>query len=256
MTAALLADLASSLDPVELARRLGIELYAWQTAALRSVAARACWVVTRQGGKSTAAALLALHAALFRPGSTVLMASPGLRQSSELYLKARSLYRQLGRPAGSRSEAATSLELESGSRIIAVPGSSESTIRAYAADLLLVDEASRLDPATWDALRPMVAVTGGRIVLLSTPWGAEGFFWEAATGRDPGWEVTTVPATEIPTIDPLFLERERLSMGPSAFDREYGCSFEALGAGLWSAAQVEALLDPAVQPLFPRGAAP
>jgi hypothetical protein len=253
---ALLADLAAGLDPVALAARLGIDLYPWQADAIRSEAPRVAWVVTRQGGKSTAAALLALHAALFRPGATVLMASPGLRQSSELYAKGRAMYRQLGRPAGSRSEAATSLELESGSRIIAVPGSSESTIRAYAADLLLVDEASRLDPATWDALRPMVAVTGGRIVLLSTPWGAEGFFWEAATGRDPGWEVTSVPATEIPTIDPAFLERERLSMGPSAFQREYLCSFEALGAGLWSAAQVDALFSSAVQPLFPRGEAP
>jgi hypothetical protein len=43
---------------------------------------------------------------------------------------------------------------------------------------LIVDEASRVQDALYQGIRPMLAVSGGRIVLLSTPWGKRGFFFE------------------------------------------------------------------------------
>ena len=241
--AALCTDVALAADPVLLARAVGIEPYEWAVSALRSPAPREAWVVTRQGSKSTTASIIGLHCALFKPRSTVLLLSPGLRQSAELFRKLVTAYRQLGRPVASKAESATALEMENGSRVVSLPGT-ETTVRSYAADLVLVDEAARVSDAVWDAVRPMVAVTGGRIVLLSTPWEADGFFWRAATGVDGGWVVRVVPADQIPTISPDFLAAELASMGKSVFAREYLCDFAQGGAGLFTLAQLRARIDP------------
>lgn len=251
MPADLVSDLVAYLDPLTFARKCGIDPYAWQVAALRSTAPREAWAVTRQGGKSTAASLLAVHTAIYRQRSTTLLVSPGQRQSGELFAKARFFYKLLGRPAGAVSEAQTTLETEAGSRIIAVPGGTGgATVRAYSADLILVDEAAQVDDATWTAIRPMVAATGGRIILLSSPWGREGFFADAATGVTPGWVIRNVPAAGI--HDPAFLAIEKASMTEADYLREYEVSFEALTAGIWSEAQWQALSDPSVLSLEAR----
>ena len=46
---------------------------------------------SRQSGKSTTVALLNVHTALYVPDSLCLMLSPTLRQSGELFRKARDL---------------------------------------------------------------------------------------------------------------------------------------------------------------------
>jgi hypothetical protein len=254
MAADLVADLVAQFDPVSFARRCGVDPYDWQIDALRSVAPREAWVIGRQCGKSTTAGLLAVHTALYRPGSTTLLVSPGQRQSGELFAKARYFYKVLGRPAGAVSEAQTTLETEAGSRIIAVPGGTGgATLRSYSADLILIDEAAQVDDATYTAVRPMVATRQGRIILLSTPWGREGFYADAATGADAGWVIREVSAHDI--LDRAFLDRERASMTATDYQREYENSFEALTAGIWSEAQWNALSDPSVVSLAARLAA-
>lgn len=249
MTNPLVADLVASLDPVAFASKCEVTPHAWQTDALRSVAPRECWVVGRQCGKSTAAGLVAVHTAIYRPGSTTIMLSPGQRQSNELFQKAKTFYRRLGKPAGSTSDSSTQLETESGSRIISLPGTG-ATVRSYSADLVLVDEASRVDEETWTAVRPFVAMTGGRIVLLSTPWTRDGFFADAAMGRDPGWLVRTIKAESV--LPQAFLDQERAGMAPADFDREYGVSFDATMSALWTEQQWRDLFDPAVPTLQQR----
>jgi hypothetical protein len=89
-------------------------------------------------------AVIALHRALYHPGSLVLCLAPALRQSQELFAKIAGFYRDLGRPVPAQGERKLSLELENDSRIITLPGS-EKTIRGFSgAALLLVDEASRV----------------------------------------------------------------------------------------------------------------
>jgi phage terminase large subunit-like protein len=53
---------------------------------------------SRQSGKSTIAGILALHCALYQPGSLVLVLAPALRQSQELFGKVAGFYRTLSRP--------------------------------------------------------------------------------------------------------------------------------------------------------------
>ena len=81
-------DLAMALDPAEFSRRAGLDPDPWQAKALRSNAPRILMNCCRQSGKSTITALLAVHTAHYQPGSLVLLLSPSLRQSQELFKKA------------------------------------------------------------------------------------------------------------------------------------------------------------------------
>ncbi len=221
--AALAADLASRLDPVSLARRVGIGPDPWQGEVLRSTAPRILLNCCRQSGKSTAAGLLGLHRAVYSPGSTTLLVSPGQRQSSELFRKVLAAYRRLGRPVPSEAENAMSLALENNSRVISLPGN-ESTIRTYTCDLMVIDEASRVSDDLYAAVRPMLAVSGGRLLALSTPHGVSGWWAEAWHSSDP-WERYEVPADQCPRISRSFLAEERLALGEWKFEQEYFCKF-------------------------------
>jgi Terminase large subunit, T4likevirus-type, N-terminal len=223
--------LAVSLDPVLLARRLGIEPDPWQVDVLRGSEQYRVLNCCRQSGKSTTAAVLALHTAQSQPGSLVLLVSPGMRQSQLLYRTVRAYWRALGRVIPAEQENLTSLTLESGSEIVCLPGTGDS-IRGYsAATLIIIDEASGVDAELMPAVRPMVSVSRGRLLMMSTPFGPRGPFWAACTGQDRGWVVTTVTARQCPRISAEFLELERAELGDLQFRSEYLCEFvEGAGA--------------------------
>jgi phage terminase large subunit-like protein len=171
-------DIRLALDRMALARSLGIEPDPWQRRLLRSASARVLLNCCRQSGKSTMTAIIALHRALYHPHSLVLCLAPALRQSQELFAKIAGFYRDLDRPVVAEVERKLSLELENGSRIVTLPGS-EKTIRGFSgAALLLVDEAARVDDGLYFAVRPMLAVSGGALIMLSTPAGKRGVFFE------------------------------------------------------------------------------
>src|SRR5687768_2739656 len=111
-TSPLLSDLALALDPVRLARRLGMAPDPWQQQFLRSTSRQQILLCSRQSGKSTSAAARAIHKALYQPGSPILCLSPTQRQSGELFRKVRQGLRTLG-PAAPRlvEESALTLTL-------------------------------------------------------------------------------------------------------------------------------------------------
>ena len=47
----------------------------------------------------------------------------------------------------------------------------------------------------------MLAVSGGRIILLSTPFGKRGFFHHEWTEGGPEWERVMVTAEQVPYAD-------------------------------------------------------
>ncbi len=221
----LAADLARALDPVLLAEQAGITPDPWQAEVLRSAASRLLLNCSRQSGKSTITSVLAMHTALYTAGSLVLLLSPSLRQSGELFKKCIATYKDLGRPVSPESETALTLTLENGSRIVSLPGSKDGTIRGYSGvGLLVIDEAAWVQDGLYMSVRPMLAVSGGRLVALSTPHGTRGWFYEAWRGQEP-WERYEVPATLCPRISAAFLEEEKESMGEWWYRQEYGCEF-------------------------------
>src|SRR5215218_2741046 len=178
------------LDPVALFEDAVGPADEWQKRLLRSRAKRRLLLASRQSGKSQTCAILALHKALFTPNSLVLCIAPALRQAQELTHKIFTAYRDLGLGMMDppRQENKLSLELSNGSRIITLPGT-EKTIRGYSkAALVLIDEASRVEDALLYAIKPMLAVSGGTLILLSTPYGKRGEFYEAWRDEEGVWE--------------------------------------------------------------------
>src|ERR687894_254792 len=218
-------DLRLALDRSAFTRTLRLEPDPWQERLLRSSSERVILNCSRQSGKSTMTAVITLHRALYHPGSLILCLAPALRQSQELFGKVLGFYRDLGRPVSPQAERKLSLELENGSRIVTLPGT-EKTIRGFSGTaLLIVDEAARVDDELYFAVRPMLAVSGGALMMLTTPYGKRGAFFEEWTSGE-GWDRYEVPASECPRITPEFLEEEREALPPWVFRQEYGCSFE------------------------------
>jgi hypothetical protein len=243
-------DLRLALDPVSFARSVGFEPDAWQVDALRSSATRQIYNISRQSGKSTVAALLAVHTAVFTRGALVLLLSPTLRQSGELFKKCVAIYGDAGRPVEAESETALTLTLKNGSRIVSLPGQ-EGTVRGYSAvRLLVIDEASRVSDDLYASVRPMLAVSQGRLVALSTPWGMRGWWYEACVSPDEEWERFEVKATEIPRISPEFLAVERVALPRRIYRQEYECSFEATEDQVFALEDVDRAITHDVAPLF------
>ena len=103
--------LARSLDPTLLADPVGLEPEPWQSRVLLSSAKRQIVDACRQSGKSTITALRAVHLALYRPGSLVLIVAPTLSQATELYRKERAFYQSLGRPVPPVKASTTTTQL-------------------------------------------------------------------------------------------------------------------------------------------------
>src|SRR5215217_5248616 len=246
---ALRDDLALALDRVVFAKRVGSIPDPWQEDLLLSSSGRALLNCCRQSGKSTMSAVIALHRALYHPGSLVLVLAPAERQAKETFGKVAAHYRELGYPISSDSYRKLGMELSNGSRVEALPGS-EKTIRGFSGvDLLLVDEASRVADELYYAVRPMLAVSGGRLLMMSTPYGRRGVFYEEWT-HGQGWERYEVPASQCPRISEEFLEEERQALPRRIYRQEYECSFEDTEDAVFAYEDVQAAISSEVTPLF------
>ncbi len=188
--------LALVLDPSCILTFQGLKPDPWQQQLLLS--RQRCMLLNcaRQAGKSTTVAALGLHQAMIQPQALVLLVAPSERQSQELFRKVLSAYQALGRPVPAVKENQGQLELVNGARIIALPGCEE-TIRSFSGvSLLIIDEAARVPEEMYRAVRPMLAVSRGRLLALSTPFGRRGWFYHEWAGQGP-WQrvqLARVPA--------------------------------------------------------------
>ncbi len=243
-------DLRYALDPVAFAGELlGLDLDPWQRQVIASTGKRDLLNCSRQAGKSTTAAVLGLHEALYRPGSLTILVSPSQRQSSELFRKVTELRELLPTQPELSEDNKLSMSVKGGGRVLSLPGS-EATIRGFSgATLIVEDEASRVDDALYFSIRPMLAVKQGRLILMSTPFGKRGHFWnEWDTGTT--WQRVEVPATAVPRISKEFLAEEKASMGAWWYEQEYLCQFKESTDSVFGYDAVMGALSDDVQPLF------
>ncbi|MBM9466090.1 terminase large subunit domain-containing protein [Nakamurella leprariae] len=254
---AVAGTLAAALDPVLFARGLGFVAEEWQENLLRTQAEQVLVVAARQVGKSSTVALKALHVATYEPGSLCLIFSPRQRQSDELLRKVRTYYRALtghaGRPVRNDDVPVknneSELELTNGSRIVSLPGS-ESGVRSFsAARLLILDEASRASDDLLAAVVPMVA-TGGQFMMMSTPWGRRGFFYELAElDQTDAWERHRTTVYESARWPEARRARVRASIGSFAWSSDYECVFGDTTSQLFSTEMVDRAFTSDVLPL-------
>jgi hypothetical protein len=235
-------------DAVALMEQSGLTPDSWQYEVLTSDAPRTMLNCSRQSGKSTVAAAIALAEAL-RQGSLVLLLSPSLRQSTELFTKVLRLYRHVDHTVPPEQQSALQLRLANGGRIVSLPGK-EGQIRGFSSvGLLIIDEAARVLDELYLSVRPMISVSRGRIVLLSTPFGKRGFFYREWAEGD-GWYKVEIPADRCPRIDREFLQEEYRTLGDLWYAQEYQCRFVDAVNQVFTFEAVMAALSNEVQPLF------
>jgi hypothetical protein len=243
-------ELWPKMTAVELAAACGFpDLDPWQHGVLTSYSKQVAMLCSRQSGKSTVSSLLALYEALYVAGSLTLVVAPSQRQSMETFRKIRDSYNALAGIPAPVMESSLRLELSNGSRVVVLPAK-EANVRGFSGvDLLICDEASRIPDDLYNALRPTMAVSNGRIVLLSTPFGSRGFFHKEWTEGD-GWQRFKVTATECPRIADTWLEKEKARIGSWWFSQEYECSFNDNVDQIFSTADINAAVDENIEPLW------
>jgi len=246
MITTLADNFSKRYHPKILASAAGITLDPWQLRMVSSSSKRLLLNCSRQVGKSTTTGVLVIHTALYEPDSLILLLSPSERQSQELFRKCLEIYAATGREIDADAENKLSLELENGSRIHALPGK-EGTIRGFSGvTLLVVDEASRVPDALYASVRPTLAVSGGRLIVLSTPFGKRGWFYEACRKKQQ-WDYYEIPATECPRITEEFLQEEEENNGPYWVEQEYFCKFHDTLESAFRAEDIESLIKPEVE---------
>jgi len=228
MSQTLLNDIKVATDAAVFAEEvLGIVPDEWQRKVLQYQHKRLILNCARQSGKSLIASLKALHVALFVPDSLVLILAPSIRQSSETFRNVTSMSAKISPPPRKMEDNRLSVTYANGSRIVSLPAKEE-RVRGYSGvDLIIEDESSRVPDSLYFSCRPMLAVSKGSLILLSTPFGRRGHFFDIWSGDSPEWEKVSVTADDIDRIDEDFLKEELDNLGKLWYLQEYYCQFVA-----------------------------
>lgn len=137
----------------------------------------------RQFGKSQIAAAIAREDAARYPGSLDLLVSRSMRQSGELFRKVKDFYQLTPGRMPLVKDTEHEMEWPNGSRTISLPASPETIVGYSSVHRLIIDEAARVPDETYYSVRPMLAMSGGTILAITSPFGRRGWFWEEWTGK-------------------------------------------------------------------------
>jgi len=166
---------------------LNLRLDAWQKKFLETQGDKIL-CTGRQVGKSLVCSIDAGEYAVNNSNKTILMIAPTERQAYELFEKTLNYLSQHHSRKIKKKKAETNkskISLNNGTIIRCLPtGLAGIGIRGFTIDRLYVDEASRVPEPVWAAITPMLLTTGGALILISTPYGARGRFWETWTNKD------------------------------------------------------------------------
>ena len=257
----LLADISATLDsltapaitdPVAwVEERLGFGLDPWQRALLIDDHQRLLLCCPRQSGKSTIVAARTAYLMVSRPGIRIVALAPTIRQSAMLAAKTADVLRD----ESLVTETATKLVLANSSTLDALPGDQPKTVRGATADVVLIDEASRVRDELVVAALPMVAATAGSITMLSTPAGAAGAFFDAWTSDEDEWLRSQVTLADVNHYSEKTIKTMRRRLGERMFSQEFENRFLDAPGALFSAEDINALFSrktaDAYEPVIP-----
>jgi phage FluMu gp28-like protein len=208
---------------------LDFEPFKYQEEFLRDQSPLSAACCGRQVGKTTLAAIKALHFALARNGVRILIVSAGLRQSMILFDKILEMS-EAALPARllTSYRTRTRIRFANGSEIVALPcGRDGSTLRGFTSDMVILDEANFIPRVVIESVvRPtMITRPEARLIMISTPWMRDHPFYEALSKPELGFRTFTWPTSMNPKISEERLELERKTMGECDFNREYNAIF-------------------------------
>jgi hypothetical protein len=202
---------------------LSIKLDEWQKKVLETKG-NICLRSGRQVGKSTVISVKAGDYAIKNPRKNIMVISSVERQASLLFDKILNYIIAVNPLAiwqtGKERPTKHKIKLKNGSVIYCLPtGEDAHGIRGYTIDLLIADEAAFIPEAVWSAITPMLSTTKGNIILLSTPFGREGYFARCFT--DKSYTPFHISSEDCERIDKVFLQHEKETMTRMQYAQEY-----------------------------------
>lgn len=190
---------------------LGFKPYFWQWKVIQDASKRKVILGARQGGKSTIVAGIPCHTAKYQPGSLSLIFAPSENQSIDdmakvkLFAMSDKTYPRIVKNSELR------IELDNRSIIQVVVASDAGARGKSHPRCIVIDEASRVEDIVYQsAIRPMLNENKEcEMILISTPFGKQGFFWKAM--EDPHsariWTRFKTVSPFVPTADGFDLIR-------------------------------------------------
>ena len=196
-------------------------------------------LISRQMGKSTAAAAYLLWYSMFNADQTILIAAHKYSGAQEIMQRIRFAYETLPDflRAGAVSYNKGSIEFDNGSRIIA-QATTENTGRGLSISLAYLDEFAFVRPSIarefWTSLSPTLS-TGGKCIITSTPNQDDDQFaqiWrdanktideygnEKETGKN-GFKAYSADWKAHPDRDQAWADEEQGKIGEERFRREH-----------------------------------
>jgi phage terminase large subunit-like protein len=215
MSATMHLDIARLLDPALLMQGAGLVLDEWQRTLMRKTAPGASQPLrrvilncSRQTGKSTIAAGIALYRAIAEPGALIVIASPSQAQSDEMIRTIKLLHSKLSGIPDLVGDSVRKIEFANKSRVRALCGD-EKTVRGIAGvSLIILDEASRIQDNLIAAVLPFLATRDdGTFLVLSTPCGRSGFFSKLGTRAKAGTRLRCAPISVRALVSSIWMRR-------------------------------------------------
>ena len=217
-----LLDVAYQIDPARWAKDVvGVKPADWQEKFLRAPRGASIAVLTaRQVGKTTVAGWAIAHSMLYQPRSLSVIACPAQRQSAEAVRRVKETLLAVG--AELKTDNVYGVELENGSRVMALPGSDDSVRGLTVGGWIIADEAARLTEDLIAAVRPMRArKPEARFAMLSTAWSRTDPFWTVWSNGDEFWLRLKATADVCGLYTEEQLAQERRALGEIRFNREF-----------------------------------
>lgn len=193
----------------------------------------------RQVGKTT---IMAIKAALYminNPNSQIIVVSLTEDQAKLMILMVLDYLEKNHKKEikqGKERPTQNKINLINKSSIIARPvGNTGDAVRGFTGDILIIDEASKMPELVFDAAKPTLLTTGGKIWMCSTPFGKKGYFYESWVNKHNRFKVFHISSEEVIYNRPIndiwtkekreenikFLEEEKADMSDLAYGQEY-----------------------------------
>jgi hypothetical protein len=182
-----------------------------------------CLRAGRQVGKSTVISIKAAEYAINNRNKTILIIASVERQAYLLFEKTMDyIFTNYPKMIKKGKERPTKhrISLNNGSEIYSLPtGLMGHGIRGYTIDMLIADEAAFIPDDVWTSVTPMLAITKGKIILLSTPCGKSGYFYNCF--NNDSFLKFHISSEECPRKNQKFLDEEKKRMSKWQYAQEY-----------------------------------
>lgn len=198
----------------------------------------------RRWGKTDVCAVLALAGLMTMSPLKQLIIAPTLAQANLIFGRVAELAEGLGYPVKVRSTPFPTMR-RGPAVITARSAHVPRSLRGNEAGRIIVDEAAFLPEATiTEVAMPMLAVSGGELVLISTPNGQNHFwrFFQMGRSGEFGFWSQHAPSEESPFVNREFLAVQRKLLTDRAYAIEYLAEFRESAGRVFSGEMIEAAL--------------